>query len=164
MKIIILLCSLMFWNISISQNIIELPKFQSIESNIEASIEIVKSKESRIEILNQKKHNEFLDWQVLDDKLTLKVKEQYENLDLKNILITIYTSNIQELVITNRADISMSSTFSTMNTLSVISENGANVDLTNIVFNTLIIYKDSESDIKYKSVNTLINNKKPHKY
>ena len=160
----IFICSLIFWNISTAQKLIELPQFYSIESHVEASIRIVNSEEFRMEISNNGKHNEVFDWGVIDERLRLKVKEDYEDLDLKNVLINIYTPKIKELIITNGADVSISSTFSMINTLSVIAENGAIVDLTNVVFNTLIIYKDSESDIKYKSVNTLINNKKPHKH
>ncbi len=164
MKMIVLVCGLLFLKGSVAQNVMELPKFQSIESRTVASIQIVKSEEYRMEISNHKKQKEFLDWQVLDDKLKLTENKQYKDLDFKEVLITIHLPSIKELIVTKRTNISMDSKFSTINTLSVIAENGANVDLSNISFNTLIIYKDSKSDIKYKSVNTLINNKKPYKH
>ena len=164
MKITTLIFSFLLYQTAISQSVIELPKFQSIESNLMISIQIIKSKEYKLEFFNYQKPQEVIEWEVLDNRLTLTNKNNIKDFDLKDIQLSIYTPNLKELLVTNKGNISMDSKFSKINTFSVFAENGASIDLNMIVFNTLIIYKDPESYIKYGSVNTLINNKKPHKY
>ncbi len=164
MKITTLIFSFLLYQTAISQSVIELPKFQSIESDLMISIQIIKSKKYKLEFFNYQKPKEVIEWEVVDNRLTLTNQNNINDVDLKDIQLTIYTPNLKELKVTNRGNISMDSGFSKINTFSVFAENGANIDLNTIVFNTLAIYKDSESDIKYKSVNTLINNKKPYKY
>ena len=157
-----LLALLITYNSTHTQNIKILESFHSIESSIEGSISIIKSKHFKVEVSDYNENTPPIEWKVINQKLWITCTAELKESD--NVHVKIYMPIIQALKATQKSEVTIDSTFSTINALSIIAMNGAVVDVGNTTINSLIIHKDLESNIEYISVNTLINNSTPFKH
>lgn len=131
-----------------------LDRFEAISSAINARIHIVKSKTYRAEI---KGDSELVAGILIDlEDSSLKLSSKHPEGNYEDIFITIYMPSVQVIALTHGGALTMDDEFSSIPSLVVSVANKALVDVSNIAFNTLIANADDESQVLYKSVQTII--------
>lgn len=129
-------------------------KFEAIESSAGAPIEIVKSSEYNIGFSGDESILEPILWKV--ENSTLKIWSEVADRNYDDITITVFAPTLSVLSLSNGGSVVMDDKFSRMKSFVVSAEDGATVDFSNIDFNTLVVTSGKNSNIIYKSANTIV--------
>ncbi len=128
--------------------------FEAINSNIGATIHIVKSDAHKIHISGNSDAAQHVLHHVRNNQL--KIRSNRDSEDYDEIVVTIYTPVISVLEMSNGGSATLDEKFSRMESFEVSATDGATIDLTNIEFKSLVAQSSSGGQVLYRSASKLI--------
>lgn len=153
MKNLFLLISMLFTSLVFSQESLDLDAFEGLDSTIGATIHIMKSQEHKMTISGDEKAIEAIEWEIMDDNLSLKSNNSA--MDYQSVTITLHTPSIKMLFMTNGGVVTLDNKFSRINDFTVKADNGAVIDLSDVKFVNLVTHSSNGGEIRYQYSNHL---------
>lgn len=154
MKKAIFLFFLLISSFSFGQLEGKLSAFDAFDSNIGATIKIVKSTDYTIKLSGDSGKLEQIIWNVSDE--TLKIRSGMADIDYGQVHVIIHTPNIDSVKLTNGGSLHMDDAFSKMEHFQVSAVDNALVDLSNIDFRNLTATATDGGHILYGSTRNLV--------
>lgn len=134
---------------SFSQKAESLNPFEALDSNIGATINIMKSSEHKITISGDPDRISHITWEV-DDK-NLKIRSDRGNINFDDVIITAFTPSISALALRDGGFATVDEHFSRVESFTASAKNGATVDLTHIEFINLVAHSSFGGQVVYNS-------------
>ena len=154
MKNALLACLALITSLAYSQKTETLKNFASLDSDIGATINIVRSNSHKISISGDENVLGYIHWTV-DDK-NLKIRSDKANMDYSEVVITVQTPSLKVLALTDGGKATMDAKFSRMDNFVVSASDNATIDLSNIEFRTLVATSNDGGQIIYKNASTVV--------
>ncbi|MEX0288680.1 MAG: DUF2807 domain-containing protein [Flavobacteriaceae bacterium] len=154
MKNRLLACLALLSSLAYAQKTETLDKFASLDSDIGATINIVKSDAHKISLEGDESALGHIHWEI-DDK-NLKIRSDKANMDYSEVVITVQTPSLQVLALTDGGKATMDKKFSRLDSFVVSASDDATIDLSNIEFRTLVATSNDGGQIIYKDASTFV--------
>ncbi|HMB61633.1 MAG TPA: DUF2807 domain-containing protein [Eudoraea sp.] len=149
MKYVFLTAIVLISTCSFSQKAKDLDPFEALDSNIGATINIMKASEHKITISGDPDSISHIIWEV-DDK-NLKIRSDRGNINYEDVIITAFTPSISALSLKDGGIATVDEHFSRVESFTASAKNGATVDLTHIEFKNLVAHSSFGGQVVYKS-------------
>ncbi len=149
----LLVCTLLVTAFSFAQKTTETKSFQALNSNLGATVTIVKSPYHKIEFSGDMDKVAFIDWKVF--KQSLYLKSTKADTDYSNVNVTVYTPEVHAVSLTDGGKLTMEK-FNKIDDFVASAVDSATVDLSNISFKNLVASATDGGRILYKSTRTLV--------
>ncbi|WP_411030872.1 GIN domain-containing protein [Spongiimicrobium sp. 3-5] len=154
MKKFFIVLTILTVSLGFSQNKININKFEALDSNVGATIRIVKSPDYGIALADDRGNLDAIGWEVSDE--TLKLKSDNSNIDFSQTIITIYTPSISVVGVADGGILTMDTAFSQIESFVVSAVGDATVDLSNIDFKNLVANATTGGKVIYRSTRNLV--------
>lgn len=148
MKSHFFIAALLFSTFSFAQIHKELEAFEVIDSNIGATLYIVKASQHKIEISGDDHLINTFFYTVKDKGI--KFRSGQENTDYSSVYITLYTPTISALEMTHGGKATLDGSFSRMDHFEVSATQGAKVDISRVEFKSLVAESSGGGEVIYK--------------
>ena len=155
MKNVLLAVFVLTSMIALSQKNESLSTFESLDSDIGATINIMKSEEYKISVSGNSDVINYLNYEI-DDK-NLKIRSSKDKVNFDEVVITVYTPSISVLSMSDGGKATVDKSFSRVDSFVVSASGDAVIDLSDIEFNTLVANSSDGGQIVYKQANTVVN-------
>lgn len=154
MKNVLMAALALLTSLAYSQRTESLDNFASLESNIGATINILKSDKHEISITGEESTLDQIKWQIEDKNL--KIRSDERNMDYGDVVITVYTPSLAVLALADGGKATMDAKFSRMDSFVVSASDSATIDLSHIEFRTLVATSNDGGQIIYKNASTVV--------
>ncbi len=121
--------------------------FDSLDSNIGASINIIKASEHKIEVAGDSEILLHINWSVNDRNL--KIRSDSATVSFKDVTLTVYTPSLEVLNVSDGGKATMDSSFARLDNFEVTASRDAVVDLSRVEFITLVANSKQGGQIIY---------------
>lgn len=136
MKNVLLLLFILIGAQSFAQNNEALIAFDSIDSNIGANINIIKSDQHKIELTGDGEVLKHINWAV--NNRNLKIRSDSKAISYEEVMLTVYTPSLDVLNVSDGGKATMDGSFTRLNNFEVTASGDAIVDLSRVEFKTLV--------------------------
>lgn len=154
MKKLLFITYILSATFSFSQNGININKFEVLDSDIGATINIVKSPDYGISLSGDVDKVDQIKWEVMDE--TLKITSGRPDTDFSEVSIIVSTPAIAVVELTDGGLLTMDEKFSQIENFVVSAIDSATVDLSNIDFKNLTANAKDGGSILYGSTRNLV--------
>lgn len=121
--------------------------FDSLDSNIGATINIIKSSVHKIEITGDTEILKHINWSVNDSNL--KIRSDSATVSYEDVTLTVYTPSLEVLNVSDGGKATMDGSFARLDNFEVTASNEAIVDLSRVEFKTLVANSKQGGQILY---------------
>ncbi len=156
MKNVLLTTFVLITALSFSQKTESLDGFEALDSNVGATINIMKSTEHKISISGDSDAVNSVTWDVEDKNL--KIRSNRGNANYNNVVITVHTPSISVLTLADGGTATLDEKFSRLESFVASAADGATVDLSKIEFKNLVAQSSGGGRVIYKFATNLISN------
>lgn len=148
MKNLVFVAVLLWTGFAVGQIKTALKGFDGLDSNIGATIHVVKSSDHGIEISGDSELINSIIYNI--HQKNLKIRSSEVQSDYSSVLITVYTPSLATMEMTNGGKASLDMNFSRIDAFEVSASNGAVVDLTKVKFKSLVAQSSGGGEVLYK--------------
>ena len=155
MKNVVIVFFFLLSAITYGQKTAPLTSFNALESTLGAHITIIKATNNSLAYKGDEEKIEAIRW-TIENKVLL-LSSVVNTIDFKDVFITVYTSEIEGVILSNGGKLSMQE-FNRIEDFTVSAAHGAHIDLSTISFKNLVAEAADNSTILYKTTRTLVSN------